>query len=112
LGLIVPIIAAYISYSIADKPGLAPAFICGMVANTLHTGFLGGMLVGVLTGYLVQWMKKIPIPAGIMALKTIIIIPVFSSLIIGMLLVYVIGTPISAMTSGLTAWLSGMKGSN
>ncbi|AYE39191.1 PTS lactose transporter subunit IIBC [Companilactobacillus zhachilii] len=112
LGLIVPIIAAYISYSIADKPGLAPAFICGMVANTLHTGFLGGMLVGVLTGYLVQWMKKIPISPRIMALKTIIIIPVFSSLIIGFLMIYVVGTPIAVMTQGLTDWLTGMKGSN
>jgi fructose-specific phosphotransferase system IIC component len=112
LGFIVPMIAAYISYSIADRPGLAPAFICGLIANQLGTGFLGGMLVGILVGYLVLWLKKIPVPRNIMVVKTLIIIPFIASLVIGFLLIYVIGDPIEAMTKGLTAWLTGMKGAN
>lgn len=112
LGLIVPIIAAYISYSIADKPGLAPAFIGGMIANELGTGFLGGMVVGIITGYLVEACKKIPLPPRLMSVKTIIIIPFCCSLIIGFLLIYVIGTPIAWMTESLSNWLNGMQGTN
>ncbi|TGA99885.1 PTS lactose transporter subunit IIBC [Sporolactobacillus shoreae] len=112
LGFIVPMIAAYISYSIADRPGLAPAFICGMIANQLGTGFLGGMLVGILVGYLVLWLKKMPVPQNIIVVKTLIIIPFVASLVVGLLLIYVIGDPIQALTKGLTAWLTGMKGAN
>lgn len=112
LNFIVPMVAAYIAYSIADRPGLAPAFICGIIANDLGTGFLGGMLVGIITGYFVHWLKKINVPAKIMSLKSILIIPFISTLIIGLLLYYVIGTPITAATEGLTNWLNGMSGAN
>lgn len=112
LGLIVPIIAAYISYSIADKPGLIPAFVGGMIAGTMGTGFLGGMLVGVITGYFVELLKKMKFPAQLEALKGIIIIPLVATLGIGLLLVYIIGTPISAATASLTDWLNGMQDAN
>lgn len=112
LQFIVPMIAAYIAFAIADRPALAPAFIVGLVANTMGTGFLGGMLVGILVGYLVKYLKKIPMPANLQSVKSLILIPFLATLIIGFLLIYVIGTPIQAMTSGLTAWLKGMSGAN
>ncbi|AMV69820.1 PTS system, fructose-specific IIB component [Pediococcus damnosus] len=112
LGFIPPIIAAYISFSIADRPGLAPAFIVGLVAAQMGTGFLGGMLVGILVGYLVQWLKKIPMPANLMSVKSLIIIPFLATLIVGLILIYIVGDPIKAMTVGLTAWLKGMSGGN
>lgn len=63
LDFIVPMIAAYISYSVADKPGLAPAFIAGLVANQMETGFLGGIAAGLITGYVVKFMvDKIKVP--------------------------------------------------
>lgn len=69
LNLVVPVVAAYISYSIADRPGLAPAFIGGMAAHQLNTGFLGGMVVGVMAGYVTQMLKKIKLPAAVTPVK-------------------------------------------
>lgn len=112
LGFIPVIIAAYVAFSIADRPGLAPAFIVGTVANQLGTGFLGGMLVGIMVGYACQWLKKIPMPANLTAIKSLIIIPFIATLVIGFIMIYVVGSPIKAMTVGLTAWLKGMSGTN
>lgn len=113
LSLITAVIAAYISYSIADKPGLIPAFIVGTVAHQMGTGFLGGMLMGVLTGYLVQFLKtKIKLPVNLQALKTVIIIPVFATLIMGLFLIYVIGSPIASLQNRLTDFLYGMQDGN
>jgi fructose-specific phosphotransferase system IIC component len=105
-------IAAYIAYSIADRPGLAPAFIVGLVAAKMGTGFLGGMLVGILVGYLVQWLKKIPMSMRLMSVKSLILIPFVATAVVGLILIYVVGSPIKAMTVGLTAWLKGMSGTN
>ncbi|WP_313466813.1 PTS fructose transporter subunit IIC [Carnobacterium sp.] len=112
LNLVVPIVAAYISYSIADKPGLGPAFIGGMAAQQINTGFLGGMVVGVATGYFVQLLKKIKLPPRVAPVKTMIIIPLVASTVIGFLTIYVIGSPIAAMNTALTNWLQGMSEGN
>lgn len=112
LGFIPVIIAAYVSFSIADRPGLAPAFIVGLIASNMGTGFLGGMLVGIMVGYTVQLLKKIKVPTNLVAVKSLIIIPFLATLIIGMVMIYVVGTPIKAMTVGLTGWLKGMSGAN
>ncbi|MCO6531198.1 MAG: PTS fructose transporter subunit IIC [Lactobacillus sp.] len=112
LGFIPVMIAAYISYSIADRPGLAPAFIVGLVANKLGMGFIGGMVVGVLVGYLVYWLKKIPMPISLISLKSIFIIPLASVLISGLIIFYVFSNPVRGMQSGLTSWLASISGSN
>lgn len=112
LQLIVPVIACFIAYSIADRAAIAPALICGMLAFKIGTGFLGGLIVGLLVGYFVEWLKKIKVKPSLMPLVSILIIPVLSSLVIGLLLIYVIGTPISSMMNGITAWLNSMQGTN
>ncbi|MBU3101982.1 MULTISPECIES: PTS fructose transporter subunit IIC [Clostridium] len=112
LQLIVPVIACFIAYSIADRAAIAPALICGMLAFKLGTGFIGGIVVGLLVGYLVEWLKQIKVRASLMPLLAILIIPVFSSLVIGLLLIFVIGTPITSLMAGITAWLNSMKGTN
>lgn len=112
LDFIVPMISAYIAYSIADRPGLAPAFITGMLANEMGTGFLGGMLTGLAVGYLIQLLKKIPLPPQIQTLKSLIIIPFISTTVVGLLLWYVIGTPVTAATDAIQSWLNGMSGAN
>jgi len=113
LNFIVPMIAAYISYSIADKPGLAPAFITGLVANQMETGFLGGIVIGAITGYLVKFMvDKIKVPATLRSLKSVTIIPLSSTLIVGLLLVYIIGPPITWLTESLTSFLENLSGAN
>lgn len=112
LNFIPVIIAAYTAYSIADRPGLAPAFIVGLVANDLKLGFIGGMLVGVLVGYLAQWLKKVPMPANLISLKSIFVIPIGSVLIGGLLIIYIFGSPVRALQDGLTAWLTNLSGGN
>jgi PTS system fructose-specific IIC component/fructose-specific PTS system IIC-like component len=112
LQFIVPMISAYIAYSIADRPGLAPAFITGIIANTMGTGFLGGMITGLAVGYLVQALKKVSFPATLQSLKAIIIIPFVATAVVGLAMWYIIGPPIAGLTELLTAWLEGMSGTN
>ncbi|BDR58072.1 PTS fructose transporter subunit IIC [Xylocopilactobacillus apicola] len=112
LNFIPVMIAAYISYSIADRPGLAPAFIVGLVSVQLKMGFLGGMIVGVFEGYLIQWLKKLPMPASLISLKSITVIPLISVLVGGLFMFYIFGAPVRSMQEGLTGWLTSMSGQN
>ncbi|WP_273124076.1 PTS fructose transporter subunit IIABC [Bacillus weihaiensis] len=115
----VPILAGYIAYSIADKPGLVPGMIGGYIAATgsfygseSGAGFLGGIIAGFLAGYIALGIKKIKIPKAIQPIMPIIIIPVFASLIVGLAFVLIIGAPVAQVFDSLTAWLAGMKGSS
>lgn len=109
LGFIPIIIAAYISFSIADRPGLAPAFIVGLIAQQSGTGFIGGIIVGLLVGYLTKWLKKMPVPQKLSVVKSLILIPLISTAVVGLLYMYVIGIPLKGFTAGLTSWLKGMS---
>lgn len=107
--LMVPILAGYIAYSIADRPGLAPGMIGGFIAGEIGAGFLGGIIAGLLAGYLAAWIKSWSVPEAIRPVMPIFIIPLLSTIIIGSLMQYVIGVPISNAMSGLTTWLQGMS---
>jgi PTS system fructose-specific IIC component len=111
--LFIGVLAAYIAYSIADRPGLAPGFIGGLLANALGAGFLGAILAGFVAGYLTKFLAdKIPLPATLQGLKPVLILPFLSSIIIGLLMIYVIGPPVGVVNRGLTAWLNGMQGTS
>lgn len=112
LNFIVPMISAYVAYAIADRPGLAPGFITGLIAYNMGTGFIGGMITGVLCGYVVNWLKKLPVPDRVRTLKSIMIIPILTTFVIGMLLWYVLGTPIHFLTDSLTNWLNSLSGAS
>jgi len=112
-GLMVPILSGYIAYSIADKPGLAPGLVGGALASTLGAGFLGGILTGFIAGYIVKFLKeKIKLPKSIETLKPIIIIPFVATLIVGLLMVFVIGTPVSMLMNSLVDWLKNLGMAN
>ncbi|MBV6708692.1 PTS fructose transporter subunit IIABC [Bacillus thuringiensis] len=115
----VPILAGYIAYSIADKPGLVPGMIGGYIAATgsfygseSGAGFLGGIIAGFLAGYIALGIKKLKVPKAIQPIMPIIIIPVFTSLIVGLAFVFIIGAPVAQVFVSLTAWLAGMQGSS
>ncbi|MBM6953215.1 fructose-specific PTS transporter subunit EIIC [Enorma phocaeensis] len=110
LNFVVPMISAYVAYSIADRPGLAPGFITGLIAFTMGTGFLGGMVTGLCSGYLAKALKGINLPARVQSLKVMFIIPIVTTLCIGLLLWYVVGTPIAWLTTSLDAWLNSLQG--
>jgi len=108
--LIIPILAGYISYSIADKPGIVPGMIGGILASQIGAGFLGGIIAGFAAGYLVLLLKNsIKLPKSMQGLVPILIIPVISSFIIGILMIFVIGKPVAAANAGLAAWLKDLS---
>ncbi|WP_431803896.1 fructose-specific PTS transporter subunit EIIC [Halobacillus andaensis] len=115
----VPILAGFIAYSIADRPGLAPGIIGGYIAtdgsfygSEAGAGFIGGIIAGFLAGYVVLWIKKIKVPQAVQPVMPIIFIPIIGSLIVGLLFIFVIGAPVAGIFEGLTAWLEGMQGTS
>ncbi|MDC3411989.1 fructose-specific PTS transporter subunit EIIC [Aquibacillus sp. 3ASR75-11] len=111
--LMVPILSGFIAYSIADKPGLAPGLVGGMLASSGGSGFLGGIAAGFLAGYVAKFFKdKIQLPKNLEGLKPILIIPVLATLVTGLLMIYVIGTPIESIMTGLENWLKGLNSGN
>ena len=115
----VPILAGYIAVSIADKPGLVPGMIGGAIAadgsfygSDAGAGFLGGIVAGFIAGYIAKWIKNIKIPKVMAPIMPIIIIPIISSLIVGLIFIFLIGAPIASIFEGLTTWLKGMQGTN
>jgi len=111
--LMVPILSGYIAFSIADRPGLVPGMVGGMLAVSTGAGFLGGIISGFLAGYTVDYLKKlIKLPRTLEGLMPVLILPVLSTLIVGLLMIYVIGSPMKAIMTSLTNWLTGMSTTN
>lgn len=111
--LIVPVLAGFIAFSIADRPGLAPGLIGGMLAANLNMGFLGGILAGFLAGYVALFIRdNVNLPTNFEGLKPVLVIPLLATLIVGLLLVYVFGTPVRFIMDGLTTYLEGLSGTN
>jgi PTS system fructose-specific IIC component len=112
-GLMVPILAGYIAYSIADRPGLAPGMIAGTVAIQLNAGFLGGLVAGFLAGYIVLLIKKyIKLPKTLQGIMPVLIIPVLGSLSTGLIMFYIIGKPIAFINQSMINFLTGISGTN
>ncbi|CNE16202.1 PTS fructose transporter subunit IIBC [Yersinia nurmii] len=111
--LMVPVLAGFIAFSIADRPGLTPGLIGGMLAVSTGAGFLGGIIAGFLAGYVAKAIStKLRLPQSMEALKPILIIPLVASLIVGLVMIYVVGTPVAKIMSGLTDWLQSMGTAN
>ncbi|MCB0168137.1 MAG: PTS fructose-like transporter subunit IIB [Anaerolineae bacterium] len=111
--LMVPILSGFIAYSIADRPGIAPGMIGGMLASSIGAGFLGGIVSGFIAGYFVAWLSGVlKMPRGLEGLKPILILPLIGSAVTGLLMIYVVGTPVKLALDALTAWLSGMQDSS
>ncbi|WP_283153118.1 PTS fructose transporter subunit IIABC [Guptibacillus hwajinpoensis] len=115
----IPILAGFIAYSIADRPGLAPGVIGGYIAangsfygSEAGAGFIGGMIAGFLAGYVALTIKRIKVPKAVQPIMPIIIIPVFASLIVGLVFVYIVGAPVAQVFESLTNWLAGMQGTS
>jgi fructose-specific phosphotransferase system IIC component len=110
--LLVPVLAGYIAFGIADRPGLVAGFVGGAIANQVGAGFLGGIAAGLLAGFVVYWIKRLPVPRTLRPVMPILVIPVVSSLIVGILMFAVIGAPIKDAMTGMSAWLAVMSTGN
>ncbi|MET8954979.1 fructose-specific PTS transporter subunit EIIC [Streptomyces sp. NPDC004533] len=111
-GFLVPVLAGYIAYGMADRPGLVPGFVGGSIALTINAGFLGGLVAGLLAGGVVMAIQKIEIPAAVRGIMPVVVIPLISSAIVGFLMFVVVGKPIASAQKGLTDWLNGLTGTN
>ena len=111
--LMIPVLAGYIAFSIADRPGLAPGLIGGMLASQLQAGFLGGIIAGFLAGYVARFLADhIKLPVHFEGLKPVLLIPLLATLVVGLLMIYVVGSPARAIMTGLTEFLQGLSGTN
>ncbi|EFB3491371.1 PTS 2-O-a-mannosyl-D-glycerate transporter subunit IIABC [Escherichia coli] len=111
--LMVPVLAAYTDYSLADKPALAPGFAAGLAANMIGSGFLGAVVGGLIAGYLMRWVKNhLRLSSKFNGFLTFYLYPVLGTLGAGSLMLFVVGEPVAWINNSLTAWLNGLSGSN
>ncbi|QWL63123.1 PTS 2-O-a-mannosyl-D-glycerate transporter subunit IIABC [Aeromonas jandaei] len=111
--LMVPVLAAYTAYSLADKPALGPGFAAGLAANMIGSGFLGGVVGGLIAGYLMRWVKQhVRLSPNFNGFLTFYLYPVIGTLVAGSLMLFVIGQPVAWLNNSLTEWLNGLSGTN
>ncbi|MFJ1606809.1 fructose-specific PTS transporter subunit EIIC [Streptomyces sp. NPDC088253] len=109
---LVPVLAGYIAYGMADRPGLVPGFVGGAIALNINAGFLGGLAAGLIAGGVVIGIQKVKIPAALRGIMPVVVIPLISAAIVGFLMFVVIGKPIASAQKGMTDWLNGLTGTN
>jgi PTS system fructose-specific IIC component len=107
---LVPALAGYIAYAIADRPGIAPGFVIGFVSGQIGAGFLGGLVGGLVAGVVALYISKLKVPTWARGLMPVVIIPLFATLISSGLMILFLGQPIAGLTKSLTTWLGGLSG--
>ncbi|WP_457965202.1 fructose-specific PTS transporter subunit EIIC [Arthrobacter sp. D1-29] len=112
MGFLVPALAGYIAYAIADRPGIAPGFVAGAVAGFMGAGFLGGIVGGLLAGYIAHVIGTWAVPRWLRGLMPVVIIPLLASIVASGAMFLFLGGPIAGLTAGLNGWLSGMTGAS
>ena len=112
MGFLVPALAGYIAYAIADRPGIAPGFVAGAVSGFMGAGFLGGIVGGLLAGYVAHVIGTWQVPRWLRGLMPVVIIPLLASIVASGLMFMVLGGPIAGLTAALNGWLSGMTGAS
>jgi fructose PTS system EIIBC or EIIC component len=110
--MLVPILAGFIAFAMADRPGIAPGIVGGLLANTIGAGFLGGIVAGLLAGAIVMWLKRIPVKGTLKRMMPILVYPIIGVLAVGLLMLLVVGEPVAALNAALTSWLQGLSGAN
>jgi fructose PTS system EIIBC or EIIC component len=110
--MLVQILAGFIAYAMADRPGIAPGLVGGLLAVEVGAGFIGGLIAGLLAGWIVNLMKKLPIRGTLKRMMPILVYPLFGTLIVGALMLLVIGEPVATANRALEGWLTGLSGAN
>ena len=109
-GFLVPALAGYIAYAIADRPGIAPGFVMGAIAGTLNSGFLGGIVGGVLAGIIAHWITSWKVPTWMRGLMPVLVIPLLTTLVAGFVMVVVLGRPLASLMTNLADGLNSLQG--
>jgi PTS system fructose-specific IIC component len=111
-GMLVPILAGFIAYAMADRPGIAPGIIGGLIATTVGAGFLGGLIAGLLAGFVVNQLKRIPVRGALSKMMPILVYPVGGTLVVGLIMLLLVGQPVASANTHLGNWLNGLSGTN
>jgi fructose PTS system EIIBC or EIIC component len=106
---LVPALAGYIAFAIADRPGIAPGFVMGAIAGTLQSGFLGGIIGGVIAGLMAHWISTWKVPTWARGLMPVVVIPLLATMISGSIMIMVLGKPLGALMDGLTKALNDLN---
>jgi fructose PTS system EIIBC or EIIC component len=109
-GFLVPALAGYIAYAIADRPGIAPGFVMGAIALTTNSGFIGGIAGGVLAGLIAHWLAQRSVPAFVRGLMPVVIIPLVTTIVAGFVMLIVLARPLAWLTGKLGDGLNNMSG--
>lgn len=111
-GFLVPVLSGFIAYAIADRPGLVPGFVGGAISVAVGAGFLGGLVTGFMAGFLALWISRWKVPKGVRGVMPVVVIPLLSTFVVGLVMFLVIGQPIASLMTGLSDWLNGLSGAN
>ena len=112
MGFLVSALAGYISFAIADRPGIAPGFVAGAIAVTMNAGFIGGIVGGLLAGVTAWWIGTWRVPRWLRGLMPVAIIPLLASIVASGLMVLFLGRPIATLMVWLTDWLNELAGTS
>ena len=110
LSLMVPALAAYIAYGLAQRPGIAPGFIAGSVALAVNAGFLGGIVGGILAGLIAYALGTLKLPRWLGSMMPVVVTPLVTSLVAGLLMYLLLGAPLAWVMTTLQVWLTSMSG--
>ena len=112
MGFLVPALSGYIAYALAGRPGIAPGFVGGAIAVALNAGFIGGLVTGLVAGLVAMWIGSYKAPRWLAGLMPVVIIPLLTTLVTGLLMYLLLGRPLAWLMTTLQDWLTGMSGSS
>jgi PTS system fructose-specific IIC component len=110
--MLVPILAGFIAYAMADRPGIAPGIIGGLIAREVGAGFLGGLIAGLLAGAVVNQLKRVPVRGTLQRMMPILVYPIGGAIIVGAIMLLVVGEPVAAANRNLQDWMNGLSDTN
>jgi PTS system fructose-specific IIC component len=110
--MLVPILAGFIAFAMADRPGIVPGIVAGLLASAVGAGFLGGLLGGLIAGAVTLAIMRVQVPRALAGVMPVVIIPLLTTAVVGAIMIVAIGQPISSAQSSLTDWLNGLSGTN
>jgi PTS system fructose-specific IIC component len=110
--LLAPVLAGYVAYALAGRPGLMPGITTGLAASVIGAGFLGALIGGILAGLVVEGLGRLTMPEALRGLASFLLVPLTATVISGGAMLAVIGPPVAAASQALGTWLSALGGSS
>jgi len=111
-GFLNAVLAGFIAYAIADRPGLVPGFVAGVAAGSIGAGFLGAIVGGLTGGFIARWFAQLDVPKSVRGVMPVVVVPLVATLLNGALMLTVLGKPLATVQTALTDWLAGLSGAN